>query len=72
MLSPRDLVRRLKECKEEEEGKEEVHEAREQNDLGTSGWDWREGTEGKRKKIQIQTHLNQERYQLNISNNSNQ
>ena len=63
MLSARDLVRKLKECKEEEQ-KEEIYEALEQNDVGTSGWDWRAGTEGERKKVQIQTQLNQERYQL--------
>ena len=60
----------MKECKEEEE-KEEIYETLEQNDMGTSGWDWRAGTEGERKKVQIQAQLNQERYHLNISTDAN-
>ena len=71
MLSARELVRKLKECKEEEEEKGEIYETLEQNGMGTSGWDWRAGTEEERKKVQIQTQLNQERYHLNISTNAN-
>ena len=65
MLSAKELVRKLKECKEEEDEKGD-DEAQEQKDLGTSGWDWRAGTEGERKK-----QLNQERYHLNISTDAN-
>ena len=68
MLSAKELVRKLK----EEEEKGEIYETLEQNGMGTSGWDWRAGTEGERKKVQIQAQLNQERYHLNISANANQ
>ena len=61
MLSARELVRKLKEGKEEEEeekgrGEHEIHD-----DFGskTSGGDWRSAGRG---KVQIQTQLNQERY----------
>ena len=61
MLSARELVRKLKEGKEEEEeekgrGEHEIHD-----DFGskTSGRDWRSAG---RDKVQIQTQLNQERY----------
>jgi len=66
MLSARELVRKLKECKEEEE-KGEIYEAIEKNYMGTSGWDWRAGREGERKKVQIQTQLNQERVTVRSS-----
>ena len=66
MLSARELVRKLKEGKEEEEEEEEEeergrgeHEIHDDFGSKTSGWDWRSAG---REKVQIQTHLNQERY----------
>ena len=67
MLSARELVRKLKEGKEDEEKKGD-HEAVDESDFGSrkSGWDWRGGTEEiEGKKIQIENQLDQERYQIN-------
>ena len=63
MLSARELVRKLKEGKEEEEKGD--HEAVDQCDFGskTSGCGWRAGTEeNEGKKVQIQNQLDQDRY----------
>ena len=67
MLSARELVRKLKEGKEDEEKKGD-HEVDDESDLGSrkSGSDWRGGTEEiEGKKIQIENQLDQERYQIN-------
>ena len=61
MLSARELVRKLKEGKEEEEEEKGRGEHETHDDFGskTSGWDWHSAG---REKVQIQTQLNQERY----------
>ena len=66
MLSARELVRKLKEGKEEDEerGDDEVVD-RKDSGSKKSGWGWRAGPEeNEGTKVQIQNQLNQERYQL--------